>query len=144
MIAVDTNILVYAHRVESPFFNAAISRLRGLVEGRSLWAIPWPCLHEFYSTVTHPKRYLPPTSLEIATAQINEWLRSPSIRVLSETQSHWSVLQPMLVASEVKGALVHDARIAAICQQHGVREFWTADRDFSRFPALNCRNPLIV
>lgn len=144
MIAVDTNILVYSHRTESPFFNAAVTRLRELVEGRAQWAIPWPCLHEFYSTVTHPKRYSPPSSLAIATAQIGEWLGSPSVRVIGETRSHWSVLQPMLVASDVRGPMVHDARIAAICLEHGVREFWTADRDFSRFPALNCRNPLIV
>lgn len=144
MIAVDTNILVYAHRTDSPFFSRAISALRGLVEGRTAWAIPWPCLHEFYGTVTHPRRYSPPSSLSIATDQVSEWLGSPSVRVIAETQTHWSVLRPMLIASDVKGAMVHDARIAAICLQHGVREFWTADRDFSRFPTLKCRNPLIV
>ena len=143
MIAVDTNILVYAHRAESPFFDVAVRRLRELVEGRSSWAIPWPCLNEFYGTVTHPRRYSPPSGLAIATAQISEWLGSPSVRLIGETPSHWSVLQTMLLASDVKGPLVHDARIAAICVQHGVREFWTADRDFSRFPRLNCRNPLI-
>lgn len=144
MIAVDTNMLVYAHRADSPFFDQAVKHLRELVEGRRPWAIPWPCLHEFYSTVTHARRYSPPSSLSIATQQISEWLGSPSVRVIAETQTHWSVLQNMLVASDVKGPLVHDARIAAICLQHGVREFWTADRDFSRFPSLNCRNPLIV
>ena len=144
MIAVDANILVYAHRAESPFFKVAVARLRELVEGRSPWAIPWPCLHEFYSTVTHPKRYAPPSSLSIASAQINDWLGSPSVRMLGETKMHWSVLEPMLIASGIQGPMVHDARIAAICLQHGVREFWTADRDFSRFPMLNCRNPLIT
>lgn len=144
MIAVDTNMLVYAHRADSPFFDQAVKHLRELVEGRRPWAIPWPCLYEFYSTVTHARRYSPPSSLSIATQQISEWLGSPSVRVIAETQTHWSVLQNMLVASDVKGPLVHDARIAAICLQHGVREFWTADRDFSRFPSLNCRNPLIV
>ena len=144
MIAVDANILVYAHRSESPFFNRAIALLRDLVEGRTAWAIPWPCLHEFYGTVTHARRYLPPSSVAIATEQIDEWLRSPSIRMIGETSTHRSVLQSMLVASDVKGPLVHDARIAAICLQHGVREFWTADRDFSRFPALKCRNPLVT
>jgi predicted nucleic acid-binding protein len=43
----------------------------------------------------------------------------------------------------VTGPLVQDARIAALCLQHGVRELWTADRDFSRFPALGVRNPLV-
>ena len=39
--------------------------------------------------------------------------------------------------------MVHDARIAALCLSHGVRELWSADRDFSRFPALRTRNPLV-
>jgi hypothetical protein len=38
---------------------------------------------------------------------------------------------------------VHDARIAALCRLHGIREFCSADRDFSRFPDLPQRNPLI-
>jgi predicted nucleic acid-binding protein len=38
---------------------------------------------------------------------------------------------------------VHDARIAALCVQHGVRELYSADRDFSRFPQIAVRNPLI-
>jgi predicted nucleic acid-binding protein len=39
--------------------------------------------------------------------------------------------------------MVHDARVAAICIAHGVNEFWTVDRDFSRFPDLPTRNPLL-
>ena len=144
MIAVDANILIYAHRTESPFYKIASGRLRELAEGRSAWAIPWPCLHEFYGIVTHPNRYLPPSTPAQAAKQMSLWMGSPALRLIGETQSHWPTLQDLLIASDVKGSLVHDARIAAICVQHGVREFWTADRDFSRFPALNCRNPLLA
>jgi len=48
----------------------------------------------------------------------------------------------LLRSSSVRGPQVHDARIAAICLENGVRELWTADRDFSRFPELKTRNPL--
>jgi hypothetical protein len=41
------------------------------------------------------------------------------------------------------GPLVHDARVAALCAQHGVRELWSADRDFSRMEAVEIRNPLL-
>ena len=30
-----------------------------------------------------------------------------------------------------------------LCQQHGVRELWSADRDFNRFPGLVIVNPLV-
>ena len=144
MIAVDSNILIYAHRTDSPFYKIASKCLRELAEGRSPWAIAWPCLHEFYGIVTHPNRYLRPSTPAQAAKQMSLWMGSPALRLIGETQSHWPTLQDLLIASDVKGSLVHDARIAAICVQHGVREFWTADRDFSRFPALNCRNPLLV
>jgi uncharacterized protein len=144
VIALDANVLIYAHRLESPFHLGASNCVRTLAEGRSAWAIPWPCLHEFYGIVTHPKRYLPPSSPAVAVRQIVLWMESPTLRLLGETPSHWPALAEMLLASDVKGPLVHDARIAAICLQHGVREFWTADRDFSRFPALKCHNPLIA
>jgi predicted nucleic acid-binding protein len=48
-----------------------------------------------------------------------------------------------LEQGRISGPQVHDARVAAICQDHGVRELWTADRDFGRFPALKVRNPFV-
>ena len=83
MIAVDTNVLVYAHREDSPWHGAASRVVRDLAEGSAPWAIPWPCLHEFLAIVTR-----------------------------------------------------------ALCIHHNVTELWSADRDFSRFPALTVRNPL--
>lgn len=144
MIAVDTNILVYAHREESPFYDAASRRLEGLAEGIASWAIPWPCLHEFLSVVTHPRIFSPPTSLERALDQIEAWLESPSLVLLSETAGHWPALRQLLVGGRIAGPQVHDGRIAALCQRHGVRELWTADRDFGRFPGLGAVNPLIA
>ena len=59
MIAVDTNLLVYAHREDSPWHDAAYARIAELAESRAPWAIPWPCLHEFLAIVTHPRIYAP-------------------------------------------------------------------------------------
>ena len=64
MIAVDSNILVYAHREDSPWHAASLQCLTGLAEGRAPWAIPWPCIHEFLAITTHPRIYAPPTPLE--------------------------------------------------------------------------------
>ena len=61
MVAVDTNLLVYAHRADSAFHVRADQVVAELAEGRASWAIPWPCLYEFYAIVTHPKIYRPPT-----------------------------------------------------------------------------------
>ncbi|HEY2034629.1 MAG TPA: TA system VapC family ribonuclease toxin [Rhizomicrobium sp.] len=143
MIAVDTNILVYAHRADSPFHAAAEARIVSLAEGAATWAIPWPCLHEFLAVVTHPRIYAPPTPAAKALDQVDAWLESPTLRLLTEAEEHLSVLRALIAAASISGPKVHDARIAALCREHGVRELWSADRDFSRFPELNVVNPLI-
>lgn len=143
MIAVDTNVLVYAHRADSPWNAAASGKLAGLAEGRSLWAIPWPCLHEFFAIVTHPRIYKPPTPVSRAIDQIEAWMGSPSLVLIGETEGYWRSLRPLLEESRVEGPQVHDARVAALCLMHGVDELWTVDRDFSRFPGLRVRNPVV-
>jgi hypothetical protein len=144
VIAVDTNILVYAHREDSPWHEAAYARVVELAEGRAAWAIPWPCLHEFLAIVTHPRIYQSPTPLALALDQVAAWLEAPGLVVLAESEGYWDVLREAAAAGQVAGAQLHDARVAALCRHHGVRELWSADRDFSRFPALTVRNPLIA
>ena len=142
MIAVDTNVLVYAHREDAPFHEAARRRLQELAEASALWAIPWPCLHEFLAITTHPRIFSPPTPLARALEQVDAWLESPTLVLLAEAEAYWRRLRPLLEAARVAGPQVHDARIAALCLEHGVRELWPADRDFGRFRGLAVVNPL--
>ena len=82
-------------------------------------------------------------SLAKAIDQVEAWFESPSLVLLSETDSHWDDLKKALTSGRVTGSMVHDARLAALCAAHGVRELWTVDRDFSRFTELRVRNPLV-
>ncbi len=144
MIAVDTNLLVYAHRSDSEWHDRAADAIRGLAEGRAAWAIPWPCVHEFLAIVTHPRIYDPPSPMTAAIDQVEAWLESPTLTLLYEGPGYWPVLRELLESSRVTGPRVHDARVAAICRAHGVTQIWTADRDFGRFADLVTRNPLTV
>jgi toxin-antitoxin system PIN domain toxin len=143
VIAVDTNILVYAHRADSPHHVPARQALRRLAEGARAWAVPWPCVHEFLAVVTHPRIYRPPSSTEDALGAVEDLLRMPRVAFLAEAVDHALVLSRLMTAAPVIGPKVHDARVAAICLSHGVSELWTADRDFSYFPDLVTRNPLV-
>lgn len=143
MIAIDTNVLVYAHRKDSEWHPQASASVQTLATGRVLWGLPWPCVHEFLAIVTHPRIYDPPTTMQQATAQVDAWLTSPVATLLAESNSHWETLKRGLSAGRILGPMVHDAKVAALCLTHGVTEFWTADRDFSRFPSLPVRNPLL-
>jgi uncharacterized protein len=144
VIAIDTNILVYAHREDSPFHAAASACVAGCAEGRAAWAIPWPCLHEFFAIATHPRIHAPPTPAARAIDQIDAWLESPSLVLLAETTRHWATLRALIGNAHITGPAVHDSRIAALCLQHGVRELWSADRDFSRYAGLRVVNPLVT
>jgi len=117
--------------------------VRELAEGAPSWAVPWPCVHEFLAIVTHDWIYSPPTAATKALEQINAWFDSPGLVLLSETPGYREVLTRLIEKSRINGPRVHDARIAALCIHHGVRELLSADRDFSRFVDLKSRNPLM-
>ena len=143
MIAVDTNMLVYAHRAESAFHTQAFACLKSLAEGSQPWGIPVSCLHEFLSVATNPKVFKPASNLEQALTQVDAWLASPQAHVLHSGSQHWQVLSDLTRKAKLQGAQFHDARIAAICIENGVTVLWSADRDFGRFKALKTVNPLV-
>jgi toxin-antitoxin system PIN domain toxin len=144
MTAVDTNILVYAHREDSEWHERAAAAVAELAESTGEWAIPWPCLHEFLAIVTHPRIFRTPTPLDLAVGQVDAWLESPSLIVLSENEEYLDCFRELVLKARVTGARIHDARVAAMCSSHGVRELWTADRDFSMFSQVRVLNPLVM
>ena len=142
MIAVDTNVLVYAFLRASPLYAEAERVIRGLVENNEPWGIPWPCVYEFLNTVTNRRKLGEhAATTDLAWAQLAVWLSSPNVRLLGETDGFLDILRGFVLRPRVVGPIVHDARIAAICVAHGADVLITVDRDFSLFPELPTRNP---
>jgi len=144
LIALDTNILVYARRAESAHHAAAVKLLKTLAEGDAPWALPWPCVYEFLRVITHPRVFDPPTLLEAALEDLDSLLDSPSLSLLGEGPSHPTHMIRSIESGRAVGNLAHDAHIAALATEHGVSELWTTDGDFSRFPGLRSRNPFLT
>ena len=144
MIALDTNVLVHAHREDSEHHAPALAALQSLALGRARFAVPWPCLHEFLAIVTHPRVFALPSHTRDAMAAVTGLAELPNVAFLGEAPDHLGRLQNLLGAANVRGPKVHDARIAAICLAQGEGELSTADRDFSYFPALRTRNPFLT
>ncbi len=142
MIAVDTNLLVYAHRPEAPLHQQAYAKLGQLASYRALWGIPCHVLVEFAAVVSDAKIWLEPSSRAQIDEQIAAWRSSPQLRILGDDQTVWKRCSELARKGFVQGGRWYDARIAAVCVAHGVKEFWTVDRDYSRFPELRMRNPL--
>jgi toxin-antitoxin system PIN domain toxin len=142
VIAVDTNILVYSHREEEGQYDEARSALESIWSTGRGWGLPWPCVHEFLAVVTNRKVYPDPTPMAVAIDAVHSFIEVGA-RLLGESTAHLEIIDRLVMAGRVTGPKVHDARVAAICIGQGVEELWTVDRDFSYFPELRTRNPLV-
>jgi toxin-antitoxin system PIN domain toxin len=137
LIAVDTNILVYAHRSESPKHHAALQWLRFLASPEAGLRIPLFCMSEFVSVVTRRGFYSPPSTLSQALSALELLLQNENTQLLMPKENHWLVLSKLLKATAATGASVFDAQIAALCFEHGIERILTEDKHFERFSDLS-------
>jgi len=136
VIAVDTNILVYAHREELPQHRKARERVTQLAEGHERWAIPVFCVGEFLRVVTHPRLFDPPFTITEAREALDRIIASPSLILLMPGERYWPLLRDAVEEAATAGNLVFDAQIVALCREAGVSTLLTEDRDFDRFRNL--------
>ena len=137
MIAVDTNVLVYAHRTETERHRVALDHLTRLCESNQPWALPAPCLSEFFRVVTHPKVFNPPSKLTEALDFARSVTEAPSCRLLAPGNHYLEQLFAVMQEADARGNLVFDAQIVALCREHGISKVLTNDRDFERFDGIS-------
>ena len=136
MIAVDTNVLIYAHRLETEFHAAATVELVRLAEGTEPWALPVFCLTEFLRVVTHRRVFNPPSTISQAMDFIDGIVAAPTCHVALPGAEFLRHLETTVRRADARGNLMFDAQIAALCREHGIAEILTNDRDFERFDEL--------
>lgn len=143
MFVVDTNVLVYAARSDSPFHPAcreAVERWR-LQEGA--WFVTWSIVYEFLRNLTHRRASPRPWTLGGAWSFIEALLASPGFKVLAATPRHADVAAEVFRAlPDLSGKRLHDAHIAILMREHGIRRIYTRDTDFFRFPFVEPVDPL--
>lgn len=139
MIAVDTNVLIYAHRAETDLHAAAAGQLVSLAEGTAAWGLPVFCVGEFIRVVTHRRILNPPSTLTQAVSFLEQVIASPSCRIVRPGPDFVDLLTATAVEADARGNLVFDAQIAALCREHGISTILTNDRDFRRFDHLRVR-----
>jgi toxin-antitoxin system PIN domain toxin len=132
LIAVDTNILVYAHNPQSPKHAVAVAAIARLVASGSSWAVPQPCLLEF-ARVMSDKHVTPPLPLRLVRAAIEALLASRGVVVLRPGAQFMQLWLDAVIEADARGRLVFDAQIVALCRAHGIHQLLTEDRDFARF-----------
>ena len=139
MIALDTNILIYAHRGETEIHGAAASRLAALAEGVERWALPVFCVAELLRVVPHYRVFNPPSSIQQAVAFLKDVFAAPNCDVVRPGPEFLEVLVAAARKANACGNRIFDARIAAPCREHGIGTILTDDRDFFRFEPLQVR-----
>ena len=141
MILPDANLLLYAYHPRAEQHEASRTWIEAALSGSELVQFPWLTLWAFLRISTNPRAFEAPLSMAEATTIVSSWLARPNAVVLEAGQRHWEILRHLLDASQSVGPLVTDAALAALAIEHGAT-LHTTDRDFSRFPGLNWRNPI--
>ena len=139
MIAVDTNVLIYAHRRETDLNVVATAELVRLAEGTEPWALPVFCLTEFMRVVTHRRVFNPPSTVSQAMDFINRIVAAPTCHVALPGADFLRYLETTVHKADARGNLMFNAQIAALCREHGIAAILTNDRDFERFDKLQVR-----
>jgi len=142
MIVLDANILLYAYDAESAQHRPARVYLEKIFSASNPVGIPIQSVSAFLRIMTQQNLRIGSFSLQEAVEVVEEWLSLPQVRLLVPGEGHWLMFQRMLLDGHASGRLVTDAQIAATTIEFG-GELQTNDRDFSRFPGLRWRNPLV-
>ena len=141
MVLLDVNVMVYAHRPESPRHLEFRRWHEKLVESGVPFGLSDHVMAGFIRIVTHPRIFDVPTSLEEALQVVAKLRAQRNCVWIRPGASHWDIFVHLCSAAEVKGNNVPDAYLAALAIESGC-EWITADRGYARFPGLRWRHPL--
>jgi toxin-antitoxin system PIN domain toxin len=143
VLAVDTNVLVYAADEDSPYHATCRTWLERQRRLPDAWYVTWGIVYEFLRVTTHPRVMRRPWNAAGAWGFIARLLASPGLEVLVATPRHAAVAEQVFgELPDLSGNLLHDAHTAILLREHGVKQICTRDTDFARFPFLDVIDPL--
>jgi toxin-antitoxin system PIN domain toxin len=140
VIALDTNLLVYAHRAGTGEHRSARRAIeRAASTGR--WGFAMPVVGEFWGIVTHPAATGRPSTtdealrflLALAEAGADVWSPGPGFGLR---------LAQVAADLDVSGNRFFDLQIALCAFEGGARELWSHDARFATVAGLRLVDPL--
>lgn len=141
MVLPDVNVLVYAHREDTPDHERYASWLVAVATGEARFACSDLVLSGFVRVVTNRRVFPVPTPLATALAFCSALRSMPACTVVRPGETHWSIFDRLCRETGATGKLVADAWHAALAIEHAC-EWTTTDGDFARFRGLRWRHPL--
>ena len=142
MIAVDTNLLIYAHRAGCPEHEAARRAIEIAANDADGWGIPYACLFEFWSVVTHLSSIGGGSSPLSARGFIEALIETAGASILPPPPALVPRCLQIAEQLDVRGPRIFDLQIGLEALDAGVTEIWTHDAGFVGLPGLKIRDPL--
>jgi len=136
----DLNVLIGAHRSDSPGHARCRDWLLGAYAGDEAFALCPPVLIGLVRILTHPRVFRPPDTHEQAFAFVHSLLSHPNAMLLNPGRQHVALFESLCRQSDARGDLVTDAYLAALAVEAGATVV-TLDEDFARFPEVVRRRP---
>ncbi len=134
LILFDTNILVYAHNLDSPYHLKAVSLVQAAVEGRLEVVLAQQNLLEFYAIITDPRRVREPLSPNEASSLVTDYLNSP-FKIIFPDQETLNLT--FSLNKDSKGGEIFDTFLVATCVSNNVKSIITVNtKDFKPFPDI--------
>ncbi len=142
MFLVDTNVLLRSVKPEHPMYTDAVSTTSALLErGEELYVVPQNLI-EFWRTCTRP---VDRNGFGMTASQAEaELTHIESIfPIFPDVPAIYSEWRRLVVAYEVLGIQVHDARLVAAMRVHGISHILTFNtQDFRRYADIIVVHPV--
>lgn len=142
MILPDINLLIYAHNLRAPKHRKALAWWNRCLEEHEGVALAWVVIQGFVRITTHPKIFEHPMTVDEALGRVEEWLAQPQVQVIHPSPTHFQTWSSLLKDQGSAGNLTTDAHLAALAMERAL-VLHSTDADFSRFPGLKWKNPLL-
>ncbi len=139
-VLLDANILLYATDERSPFHGRAREWLEAALNGPRRIGIPWQTSLAVVRITTNPRAMAEPLTPTEAWDLVTAWLDAPAVWVPTPGEGYRTILGRLVRSGDLRGNLVSDAALAALCIEHGLAMI-SADSDFARFPEITWTNP---
>jgi toxin-antitoxin system PIN domain toxin len=142
VIALDTNILVYAHRSATSEHDRARQAIEEAAGSPGGFGFALPTICEFWSVVTHPAASGRPSTPSEAADFVRSLVEDGGARIWTARPGLAERMLDFAIEQDIRGPRVFDLQIAVLALESGATEFWTHDRGFARVPGLKMVDPL--
>ena len=141
MMALDVNVLVYAHREDVKDHRAYRDWLESVINSNTAYGFSELVLSGFIRVATHPRVFETPSSLEVAIAFAEQLRTAEHAVCLAPGRNHWPLFLNCARSISARGNEIPDAYHAALAPEWDC-DWVTTDKGFRRFKGLRVRHPL--